>query len=230
MIPLHDDNPTHIRPYVTWGLVAANVILYLLQWANGKEFTYAYTMVPAELLTGRDFGPVRTALEPYWLTLFSSMFLHGSLLHLGGNMLYLWIFGNNIEDSVGHLRFLVFYLICGVLAGLAHVFATQMMDPRALAVPTLGASGAVAGFFSQVMQVPAKIVLGIWFLLEVFRLIFMSQQASVAFAAHVGGFVAGFALVSLFGAKRGGSYGFGRKTRWQEEAEYRPRYGRYDRY
>jgi membrane associated rhomboid family serine protease len=228
LIPLHDDNPTRSTPVVTLLLIAANVIVFLLQLAAGDRLTYAFAMVPVEILAperGSPFTPIN--LEPAWFTLITSMFLHGGWMHLLGNMLYLWIFGNNLEDTLGKLRFLIFYLLCGGVAGVLHLITNPFS-----VVPTVGASGAIAGvlggyivlfphariatlvpifFFWSIYQIPAQVVLGFWFLLQLVNAVYGSGMllarggeagGGVAFWAHVGGFVAGFVLVRLFGARR----------------------------
>jgi hypothetical protein len=148
MIPLRDENPTRITPYVTWALLAANIVIFLLQIGGGTQETRqgltgslaGWTMVPREVTQNVDLAINGPSLQPFWLTIFTSMFMHGGLMHLGGNMLFLLVFGNNIEDALGHARFLVFYLVCGVLAALAQIFWNPLSS-----IPTLGASGAIAG-------------------------------------------------------------------------------------
>jgi membrane associated rhomboid family serine protease len=235
MIPIGDDNSDRrITPFVTWLLIGANVVVFVLLQGLGtnERFTMAFATVPAEILTGRDIArtiPIRDdygravgALEleptpiPVYLTLISAMFMHGSLMHLLGNMLYLWIFGDNLEDVLGHGRYLVFYLVTGILAGLAHVMVTAVFGGNPL-IPSLGASGAISGVLGgyivlhpqrrvrviwmyQVMQVPAILAIGIWFL---FQLVsgagsLGASGGGVAYGAHIGGFVAGLVLVKLF--------------------------------
>jgi len=177
-------------------------------------FVMEYGLIAAEFSSGRDLPP-RIAV-PIWLTLFTSMFMHGGLLHVLGNMLYLWVFGDNVEDAMGPARFLVFYLLCGAVAGLSQL----ALDTRS-AVPLVGASGAIAGvlgaylmlyprsriltvipifFFIRLISIPAVIVLGIWFLLQVVNsaAAIGSSGGGVAWFAHIGGFAAGMALVALF--------------------------------
>lgn len=219
LFPIGDDNTgRHLTPVVTYVLIAINVLAFLYQMAS-PEFTYGYSVVPAEITRGEDIiGPVREGVrlakgpKPIYLTLLSAMFMHGDLMHLGGNMLYLWIFGDNVEDRMGHVKFLIFYLLCGLLASAAHIF----FGPSSM-IPSLGASGAIAGVlgaylilfprqgvrvfqFGSVVQVPALIVIGLWGLLQ-FLNGFGSlgrEGGGVAYMAHVGGFVAGMALVFLF--------------------------------
>ena len=186
MIPIRDENPLQGTPYVTLGIIALNVAIYLYQLVLPAQremiFVYQYAVVPA-LLTGSVPVPELLAWLPQPLTLVTSIFLHGGFFHLAGNMLYLWIFGNNIEDRLGPARFVAFYLLGGVLASMAHV----LVDP-ASQLPMIGASGAIAAvlgayfllypranvvvliwffFFVQLVRVPAVIVLGVWFLFQV---------------------------------------------------------------
>ena len=226
LFPLGDDNSERtITPYVTWGLIAANILVFLYQVAN-PAFEWGYSVVPYEITHGTDLtGPLRigrSVIElypgptPIYLTLFFAMFMHGDLLHIGGNMLYLWIFGDNVEDRMGHAKFIIFYLLCGLLASGAHIFFSP--DSR---IPSLGASGAIAGvlgaylvlfphqrvrvivplgIFSQLTELPALIVIGLWGLLQ-FIGGFGSlgvEGGGVAYMAHVGGFVAGMLLVFVF--------------------------------
>lgn len=226
MIPLYDDNPRLVFPFVTVGLIVLNAIVFIWQAITPDVVMYQFTMVPSAITSGEPgrlpvqggFVTIGTAIQPPWLTIFSSMFMHGGLAHIGGNMLYLWIFGDNIESDLGHLRFLIFYLIVGAAAALAHI----MGDPTS-GIPTLGASGAVAGvmggyillhpradvhslvpigFFITLVRVPAFIVLGVWFVYQV--LLNSIGQVNpggggVAYLAHIGGFVAGLLLIKLFG-------------------------------
>ena len=238
MIPIGDDDSDRVRaPVVNWLLIGANVFVFLfLQGVGSNErFTYAFSTVPREILTGRDVAgtveiqdPVsgdvagRVELEPtpipVYLTLLTSMFMHGGLAHLFGNMLYLWIFGDNIEDELGHARYLVFYLVCGTLAGLSHVFATSWFGGNPY-LPALGASGAISGVLAgylvlhphrrvrvlmlrTIQEVPAILAIGIWFLFQLVSGLGVlgsgSQAGGVAYAAHIGGFIAGLVLVKPF--------------------------------
>ena len=231
MFPLRDENPTNLTPWVSVGLIAANVVVWLYVQGGGlNQDTLARSVcvlgtIPAEL-TGQTGGydgvELSEALQPCrfggltWPTLLSSMFLHGSWFHLLGNMWFLWLFGNNVEDSMGHLRFLVFFLLCGLVGSGAHVY----MDPSS-PVPVVGASGAISGvmggylllyprvriqtvflfvFIVRIIAVPAWFVLILWFLLQL--LSGWSEPVAggggVAFWAHVGGFAAGAVLVKLF--------------------------------
>jgi membrane associated rhomboid family serine protease len=219
MIPLKDDNPTEIQPVVTIGIIGICSLIFLYQVSLGEKmgqmFVFQYGAIPA-LLFGRESPvPDLAALSPS-LTVLTSMFLHGGWMHLIGNMLYLWIFGNNIEDAMGHVRFIVFYLLCGVAAGMTHA----AMDPGST-IPMIGASGAISGvlgaylllyprasvlvliplgFFTRMMYIPAAFVLGFWFLLQLISggVSLGHSGAGVAWFAHVGGFVAGMALIGLF--------------------------------
>lgn len=238
MIPFRDDNPTRKFPLVVVALIAANVVIFLhqllLPLPEQMIFIYTHGAIPAVLLGKVQLAQVlpreiRTAvivsdltvtqLQPLWLTIFTSMFLHGGLLHLGGNMLYLWIFGNNVEDALGHVRFIIFYLFCGLLAAGAQILMS-MNSPA----PMIGASGAIAGvlggyyvkfphariqclvflfFFVTVVMLPASLVLMFWFLLQILQsLEAQSLQGGVAVFAHIGGFLAGWALVKRFEPKR----------------------------
>ena len=248
MFPLGDDNSDRrSTPLVTWALIAANVLVFVLLQGLGtnSDFTYAFSTVPAEIVTGKDVvtddqvaeDPVSgqrfqvPGLRPtpgsVYLTLLTSMFMHGGIMHLLGNMLFLWIFGDNVEDRLGKGRFLVFYLVCGLLASLAHVATTVFLGEDA-GIPSLGASGAISGvlagylvlfphrrvrvlltlgFFARLTEVPALFAIGLWFVFQLISGIGMlgagSQQGGVAYAAHIGGFAAGWLLVRLF--DRGGA-------------------------
>jgi membrane associated rhomboid family serine protease len=218
MFPLKDDNPTTIIPIVTLILIALNVVIFLYQVSLDPKtqqlFAYQYGAVPA-VVTGLQSLPAKLATVPPFLSIFTSMFLHGSWLHLIGNMWYLWIFGNNIEDAMGSLRYLLFYLICGFLAS-----ATQILSNAGSILPTIGASGAIAGvlgaylllyprarvmtliffIFIRIIYIPAGFVLGFWFVLQLLNgsLSGNQQGGGVAFWAHIGGFIAGMLLVGLF--------------------------------
>lgn len=217
-LPVYDDNPAGRPAYVAWTLITLCVATHLWQMGLGVDEGVAavmgFGMIPAVIT---DNGQLVDELYriPGWATLFTSMFLHGDLMHLGGNMLYLWIFGNNVEDAMGRLRFLVFYLLCGVAAALAQTLA----DPTS-EIPMIGASGAISGVLGayillypkanvrvfmwiivviRILNVPAVIVLGLWFALQIFSgLGADATQGGVAFWAHAGGFVAGMALIPLF--------------------------------
>lgn len=221
MIPLHDDNPVRITPCVTWGLIAACVLVFFWQASLGprasQAVAYSLGLVPA-VLTGRVALPPELSLVVPAATIFTSMFLHGGFLHLAGNMLYLWIFGNNVEEALGHGRYLVFYLVCGTVAALG-----QTLQNPASEVPMIGASGAISGvlgaylllfpharvlvllplgFLMYMVRIPAGWVLGLWFGLQLLSSSLSGSEAGVAFFAHIGGFIAGLLLVSVF-KKRG---------------------------
>ena len=222
MIPLRDDVPTVITPFVTVALIGACSLIFLWQITLGeREFemvVYRLGVIPATLVGGEEL-PLALHPVPPELTLFTSMFLHGGWMHLIGNMLYLWIFGNNIEDSMGHLRFVIFYVACGIVAALVQVYP----DPGST-VPMIGASGAISGvlgaylllyprahvlvllplgYFSQLVHLPAMLVLGFWFLLQLINSMFAaSGSGGVAWGAHIGGFLAGMILIPLFKHRR----------------------------
>jgi membrane associated rhomboid family serine protease len=213
MIPLKDNNAARTRPIVTVALVAVNALVFAYEMhlggAGAEQLILSGGIIPYEVTHHLDLPPA--ALVPMPLTMITGMFLHGGLLHLVGNMLYLWIFGNNVEDAMGHLRFLGFYLLCGFIASFIHVLAVPEST-----VPMIGASGAIAGvlgayallfprarictlvfllFFVRMVSVPAWILLGVWFLMQVASI---GHGGSVAWLAHVGGFIAGAVLVRLF--------------------------------
>lgn len=230
MLPLRDDQPRYSTPYVTYFLIALNLVIFFFEWAldpkSLKALIFQFGIVPAHLtafLAGSPKYPLIAVVLPF----FTSMFLHGGWMHVIGNMWFLHIFGDNIEDYLGHFKYLVFYIVCGVLAMGAQVLS----DPRST-VPALGASGAIAGvlgayfllypgarvltwFFVFVIWVPAWLILGYWFALQ-----FLSGAATslayeghsvggVAFWAHVGGFVAGMVLIKVFPARsRRSPYGW----------------------
>ena len=216
-VPLSDDNPRVLAPYVTGSLIGACVLVFLWQLSlgsGGEAAFYGYGMIPARLLGEAELPAGIPSVSP-GATLFTSMFMHGGFLHLGGNMLFLWIFGDNVEDSMGHLRYLVFYLLCGVAAALTQA----LIEPNST-IPMVGASGAISGvlgayillhpqatvhtlvflgFFATVVHIPAMIVLGLWFAMQFLSAAFTpTAEGGVAFWAHVGGFIAGLVLVSLF--------------------------------
>jgi len=223
MFPIGDeDEQGGAVPIVTWTLIALNVLAFLLEISRPSEaalqtFIEAWGVVPNEYAAGRDLAPLIAA--PFWSTLFTSMFLHGGWLHLGGNMLYLWIFGDNIERAMGAVKFLVFYLVCGLAASAVHILFNIQSG-----IPAVGASGAISGvlggyllMFPQnrvrvltrggVMHVPALLVLGFWIVLQVINGFGSMATTSetgggVAFMAHIGGFAAGLVLVKLFAARR----------------------------
>jgi membrane associated rhomboid family serine protease len=240
VFPLYDDNTDrNITPFVNYALIAANIFVFVVlqQLGSNDQFTYSFSTVPAEIISGRDIvtqsrvvdyagqrllvpGLGETPLSVY-LTLFTSMFMHGGLAHIAGNMLFLWIFGDNIEDRLGHVRYIFFYLVCGLIASLAHVFTTFgfASQSSSMLVPSLGASGAISGvlggyillhpsrrvtviLFRFLTQVPAYVAIGLWFLFQLVSGLGMlgggSQEGGVAYAAHIGGFIAGLALIKVF--------------------------------
>jgi membrane associated rhomboid family serine protease len=220
MLPLTDHNPRRIVPFVTYALIALNILAFLWELSLGRALQ--------ETLFNVAFIPRRFWIPGYWpqdfLTALTSMFLHGSLMHIGSNMLYLWIFGDNIEDRLGHGRYILFYLLCGFIATFAHAFFNAGSR-----VPAIGASGAIAGVLGgylilfpharvttliplfviiTVREIPAVFVLGIWFVLQLFSgvgslgVVDAQDTGGVAYFAHIGGFVAGMLLIVLMGGKR----------------------------
>jgi membrane associated rhomboid family serine protease len=225
LLPIGDDNSDRTRtPIVNYVLIAINVLVFVaLQGAGSDEqFTYAFSTVPAEITEGQDLttGVLQPTPIPVYGTLITSMFMHGGWAHLIGNMLYLWIFGDNIENRIGHSRYLIFYLLCGILASLSHVFATANFSPENMLIPSLGASGAISGVLGGYMllfpkqrvrvligrgivPLPAFVALGIWIVFQIISGMGMlggqgQAGGGVAYAAHVGGFIAGLALIKLF--------------------------------
>ena len=235
IFPIGDDNSARTAtPIVNYLLIAANILVFvfLQGFGTNERFTYSYSTVPQEIVTGRDIdqtvvirsgdevgrinlGPTRGSV---YLTLLISMFMHGSISHIFGNMLFLWIFGDNLESVMGRFRYLLFYLVCGLIASLTHVFATVMLGGNPY-IPSLGASGAISGvlggyillfphnqvrvlIFRVITSVPSLVAIGLWFL---FQLVegYMNRGPSeggggVAYAAHIGGFIAGLVLVKFF--------------------------------
>ena len=210
MFPIGDDDSAERTvPVVTYALIALNVLVFFLELSGGDPFIERWSVVPRRL-TQNPAGD--------FITIFTSMFMHGGWLHLGGNMLYLWIFGDNVEDRFGHVKFLVFYLLCGIAATLAQVFFSAGSN-----VPNLGASGAIAGVLAayiilfprgsvkvlmgrSVVPMPALVVIGLWIVLQfisgIGSITQSAQTGGVAYMAHIGGFVAGLALTFLFGGRR----------------------------
>ncbi len=218
MIPLKDSPRTRSFPYINIALILANVFVFFQQVAMTErqlqEAVTAFGLIPVRLFESLAQGELALAVAP----LFSYQFLHGGWLHIGSNMLYLWVFGDNIEDRLGHMRYLIFYLLTGALAGFA-----QSLTGAASSVPVIGASGAVAGvlgaylvscprarvltlvpifFFLTLAEVPAAVFLGFWFVLQLFSgLASIGMEFPVAWWAHIGGFIAGLLLVNIFGKK-----------------------------
>ena len=238
LFPLGDDNrDRHITPVINYFLIILNifVFVYWQQFGNDIDFTFAYSTVPAEILSGKDIvttakivhDPVtgdavtlpglRPTPIPVYLTLLTSMFMHGGIAHIAGNMLFLWIFGDNLENAMGHKRYLFFYLLCGVLAGLSHVFVASYLNQSTM-VPSLGASGAISGVLGGyillfprravhvwvllgTMTLPAFIVVGLWFVFQLINGMGMlggEEAGGIAYGAHIGGFIAGLILVKFF--------------------------------
>ena len=222
MIPLQDDNPSTIKPLVTIAFVAACVLVFLWQFSlgpvRGQQIIYALGVIPAVLL-GQAELPPQLVLVPPAMTTLTSMFMHGGWMHLIGNMLYLWIFGDNVEDSMGHARFVVFYLLCGMAA----VFAQALPEPGST-IPMVGASGAISGvlgaylllypharvlvaiplgFILHTVRIPAGIVLVLWFGLQLLsNAMTPAGEGGVAFRAHIGGYIAGMILIFLYKQRR----------------------------
>ena len=222
MFPIGDDNEQDTGPaYITIAMIALNVIAFFFEISRPSEsavqaFITAWGVVPREYTAGVDLPP--TIPYPLWTTLLTSMFLHGGWGHLGGNMLFLWIFGDNLEHRIGHLRFITFYLVCGIAAGLAHIVFNSTS-----AIPTVGASGAISGVlggyllmfprnrvhvltYGGVASVPALFMLGLWILMQfingVGEIARTPETGGVAYIAHIGGFVAGMVLAPLLAVGR----------------------------
>jgi membrane associated rhomboid family serine protease len=245
VFPLYDDNSDRTTfPYVNYAIIALNIFVFVVLQRLGSDtsFTYSFSTVPQEIMTGHDVITQSRVVEyagqeiripglgatwpSVYITLFTSMFMHGGLAHIAGNMLFLWIFGDNIEDRLGHVKYVIFYLLCGVIASLSHVFVTAAFagEQADMLVPSLGASGAISGvlggyillhpsrrvtviLFRFLTDVPAWVAIGIWVAFQLISGLGMlgggSQTGGVAYAAHVGGFLAGLVLIKFF--DRGGS-------------------------
>jgi membrane associated rhomboid family serine protease len=238
LFPIGDDNSDrHLTPVVNYILIAINIIVFIFFQDMGRDinFTFAYSTVPGEILSASDIVTNPKILQdpytgqtvempglqvtpiPVYLTLITSIFMHGGIAHIAGNMMYLWIFGDNLENAMGHKRYLIFYLLCGILAGLAHVLSTAFFNQSQL-IPSLGASGAISGvlggymllfpsrrvhvwFFLSTMAVPAFIAVGLWFVFQVVNglgALGGEEAGGIAYAAHIGGFIAGMILVKFF--------------------------------
>ena len=218
MIPLRDINPTNRFAIVTFILIVLNILVFLFELSlgtNGDRLFAGYALVPRRLFY---HGAASAGSIPVAVTIFTSMFLHGGFLHIAGNMLYLWIFGNNVEDSMGRIRFIVFYLLCGLCAAYAHAF----MNKDSL-TPMIGASGAISGvlgaylllfpkarvvtlvmfgFYIRTVPMPAMVVLGFWFVLQFLSaLLSDSTGGGIAWYAHISGFIAGMILIGPFKRK-----------------------------
>lgn len=242
LVPIGDDNSDRkITPYLNYALIGACVLVFFLFQGVGRntKFTYAFSTVPAEIISGKDITTKKRKVEdpvtgkkykvqglrktpiPVYLTLLTAIFMHGSIAHLVGNMLFLFIFGDNLEDRLGRLRYLLFYLVSGVLASLAHVATVVALDQDPL-VPSLGASGAISGVLAgylvlfprkqvrvivlrTLMHVPAFVAVGVWFAFQLLHGFLMvgGSSGGVAYGAHIGGFVAGLVLIKVFEVGRG---------------------------
>tara|TARA_B100000686_G_scaffold354361_1_gene464209 strand:+ start:3316 stop:4002 length:687 start_codon:yes stop_codon:yes gene_type:complete len=215
MIPLKDDNPTSGKPIITYFIIGSCILIFLLQLSSQSyktgELFYSYGLIPSVLMNNNQL-PIDLYVIPAWITIFTSMFMHGGFMHLIGNMLYMWIFADNIEDNLGAYKFLFFYLLSGVGAAM-----TQVLIDTQSQIPMVGASGAIGGvlgaylinhpnakvlvlipfgFFSQIIKIKALYVLGFWFILQ-----FISSGGGVAYAAHIGGFISGIVLILFFNKK-----------------------------
>lgn len=233
MFPIGDDNSDRrIQPIVNYSFIGINILVFLLlqQLGGNDAFTYAFSLVPREITSGVDLTGVQIIRDsfgntaqipqyatplPVYFNFLSSMFMHGDIMHIFGNMLFLFVFGDNLENILGHIRFAVFYILCGVAAAMAQI----VMNTDSI-IPMLGASGAISGvlggyllmfpnrqvkalIFNFMTTVPAYVALGIWIIYQIV-LGYLSPSAGggVAYAAHIGGFVAGFALIKVFAIRR----------------------------
>jgi membrane associated rhomboid family serine protease len=253
-LPIGDDNrDRHLTPFVNYLFIIINILVFIFLQDMGRDigFTYGFSTVPAEILSGQDIVTgSKTIVDPYtrqrfelpglqptpipvYLTLITSMFMHGGIAHIGGNMLYLWVFGDNIESDLGHVKYFFFYLLCGAIASLTHVFTTEFFG-HDLLIPSLGASGAVSAVlggyillhpsrkvhlwvFITVFSVPAFVAVGLWFVFQVVNglgALGGEEAGGVAYAAHIGGFVAGLLLVKFFVNKKRDVLVEKRKTGW----------------
>ncbi len=240
--PIGDDNKDRqTTPYINYLFIVLNILVFVFLQGFGRNdaFTFAYATVPAEILTGHDIvsaakiitnpitglqtvqPPLGVTPIPVYLTLITSMFMHGGLAHIAGNLWFLWIFGDNIEDAMGHKNYFFFYLLCGVLAGLSHVLTSAFLG-QSIYLPSLGASGAISGVMGGylllfprrsvrvwilffIVNVPAFLAVGVWFVFQLINgagMLGGEEAGGVAYAAHIGGFIAGFLLVKLFAKKR----------------------------
>jgi rhomboid family protein len=238
LFPVGDDNSDRtMRPTVNYLLIAINVLVFVFLQGLGsnEKFTMAYSTVPEEIITGRDVVTEEQAARdpqtgevfsipglqptpiPVYLTILTSMFMHAGFAHLFGNMMFLWIFGDNVENAMGHVRYLIFYLVSGIVASLTQVFSSVLFNGNLL-VPSLGASGAISGvlggylllfptrrvrvvMFYMIQEVPAMLAIGLWFVFQLISGLGMlggGQGGGVAYGAHIGGFLAGLLLVKFF--------------------------------
>lgn len=219
MIPYKDDNPINIFPVSTVLIISLNMLVFIMQLLSGEDsrsIVYSYGAIPQNITGFQSRQPI-----PAYLTILTSMFMHGGVFHIAWNMLYFWIFGNNIEERLGHIKFILFYLFCGVVAALSHI----LLSPDS-SVPMIGASGAVSGmlgayillfpmaqvrtivllgFYITIVKIPALIVIGFWAIIQVVSAL-LSQgnaaQGGIAFFAHVGGFIAGLFTIKLWQPRR----------------------------
>jgi len=237
MFPIGDDNSDRtITPYVNYIFIGINILVFVLlqQIGSNDSFSYAYSLVPKEITDGIDITGVQIVRDslgntgevphyatplPVYFNFLSSMFMHGSIMHIFGNMLFLWVFGDNLENMLGHIRFAAFYIVCGIAAALAQI----MMDTDSI-IPMLGASGAISGvlggylllfptrrvralIFNFLTEVPAFIALGLWIVYQIVSgYLTPAGTGGVAYAAHIGGFIAGLVLIKVF------AIGTGNKT------------------
>ncbi len=237
LMPIGDDNSDRrLKPMINYLLIAANIFVFVFfqGLGNNQKFTYSFSTVPEEIVTGKDIVTEDQVYEDpatgaryqvpglqhtpgsVYLTLLTSMFMHGGFAHIFGNMLFLMIFGDNIENRIGHFRYLIFYITCGIIASLAHVFVSVSIGSGTL-IPSLGASGAISGvlggylllfpkrkvrviMFYQLLVVPAIVAIGIWFAFQLISGIGLlgGSEGGVAYGAHIGGFIAGLLLVKFF--------------------------------
>jgi len=216
MIPIRDQIPTRHVPVINYLLIVANIVVFIFQWLAGpyeEALVYKFALIPASIVSNLSIGNITD--------IFTSMFMHAGLAHIGGNMLYLWIFGDNVEDSMGSGRYFLFYLVGGLVASVTHIITNPGSQ-----IPTVGASGAIAavlgaylvlypqskvltiiplGFFIRMTMMPASIVLGLWFILQFFSGVLSlggPDVGGVAFWAHIGGFVAGVVMAKLLAKRR----------------------------
>jgi membrane associated rhomboid family serine protease len=243
IFPIGDDNRDRkIFPLINYLLVIINVLVFvfLQDFGNNLKFTFSYSTVPEEIITGKDIVTNSKTYEdaatgerytipglektpsPVYITIITSMFMHGGIAHILGNMIFLLIFGDNIENKIGHFRYFIFYLVCGIIASLAHVYSTLIFGGDMM-IPTLGASGAISGVLGAylllyprrrvavillyfVTEVPAIAAIGIWFLFQLVSGVGLLgsgvRGGGVAYGAHIGGFIAGFILIKFFAIGR----------------------------
>ncbi len=208
MFPLHDENPTRTKPFITWIIIIITVLVFIWQYKNNmnEEIIYNYGEIPIFILNGEKL-----------YTLITSIFLHGNILHIFGNMLYLFVFGDNVEDKFGHLKFLILYFIFGIAGSLTHTFIAYISESIDLLIPAIGASGAISGilgayivlfprariisivpsyYFIRIARIPAIFFIGFWFILQ-FLYGIIGITSGVAYWAHIGGFISGF-IIAIF--------------------------------